>query len=124
MENYRSMRYVTRVVLGVQSSTVSRAVARFRKTGDYRTKPGQGLKRVSTPRDDNCLRRRNFTAKFLKNMLLGARNVQLSAQTPKFLKNMLLGARNVQLSAQTLRSRFREDGITAHVPTHGPLFTR
>lgn len=66
-------------VLGVQSSTVRRAVARFWETGDYRRRSGQGRKRATAPRDDRflrltALRTCHFAAKFLKSELLGARH--------------------------------------------------
>jgi hypothetical protein len=75
-------------MLLVHQSTISRILKRYEETGEYRRRSGQGCKRCTTRRDDRylqiqSLRNRTFTAPQLKNELLNARQVNVSAKTVK-----------------------------------------
>ncbi|RZC35811.1 hypothetical protein BDFB_011486, partial [Asbolus verrucosus] len=54
-EDGHSQRYVARA-FGVEHSLIFRIVNRFRETGEYKRKPGQGRKRATTAVDDRFLR--------------------------------------------------------------------
>lgn len=73
-------------ILGIQQSTVSRVVQRFKETRQYRRWHGQGWKRCTTQRDDRyvqlqALRNRAFTASRLKNEQLKTRQDNVSTKT-------------------------------------------
>lgn len=108
IEDGRSQRYVANII-GVQQSTISRVVRRYRETGQYCRREGQGRRKITAAVDDRflrvtALRTRHFTA--------------------RMLQNDLLAARNVNISLQTVRNRLREDNLRASVPATGPRLTR
>ena len=79
---------------GVSPSTVSRLWTRFRETGLYTRRPGQGRRRLTTPRQDRYLRvrvgrHRRSTAQDLQEDLRRATGVRVSDQT---VRNRLHGA--------------------------------
>lgn len=104
----RSQRYVGRV-LSVRQSTISKLVRRYRETGGYKRRPGQGRKRSTTAIDDRFLR---LTALRIRHC------------TARQIKNELLTVRNVNVTSQTVRNRLREQGIRARIPAKGPILTR
>lgn len=108
LDEGRSQRYVARI-LGVHHSSVNRALRRFRETGCYTRRQGQGRSRKTTERDDRFLRQTT-----LRNRMV----------TSVELQQQLRQVRNVQISAKTVRRRLREAGLTNRRPATGPLLTR
>lgn len=99
-----SQRYIAGQ-MGVSRSVIQRAVSRYRDTGGLGRRPGQGRKRITTPRQDrsivrNVLRRRTTLAK--------------EAQTH------LRQDQNVQISTDTVRNRLHETGLSSRRPARGP----
>lgn len=91
--------------LGMTQSSVSRILKRYRETGEYKRKPGQGRKRCTTVHDD----------RFLKINSLRDRK-----RTSTQLKNELLSARQVNVSARTIRRRLKEANLTPKRPVKVP----
>ena len=80
-----SQRRIARM-LGVPRTTVRDAIRRFRETGSYTRRPGQGRHRCTSARDDrflvsNVLRDRFCTATEARNRLREVRNVVVSERT-------------------------------------------
>lgn len=95
--------------LGINQSTVSRILNRFRETGSNHRRPGQGRPRVTTVRDD-----RFITISALRQRF----------QTSLQLRNELQTVRNVAISRETVRRRLREANLTPRRPATGPFHTR
>jgi transposase len=55
----RSIRYIANL-LGIPRSTVSDAIQRFRETGSYARKPGQGRRRVTNAVEDQMQWKTDF----------------------------------------------------------------
>jgi transposase len=108
IEDGRSQRYVANL-LGVQQSTISRVVQRYRETGQYSRREGQGRRRITTAVDDRFLR---LTAMRTRHC------------TARMLQTELIAARNVHICLQTVRNRLREENIRPGVPARGPRLTR
>lgn len=108
IEDGRSQRYVANVI-GVQQSTISRIVSRYRETGQCSRREGQGRRRITTAVDD----------RFLRVTALRTRHC-----TARMLQRDLLAATNVNMSLQTVRNRLREHNLRAMVPARGPRLTR
>lgn len=108
IEDGRSQRYVANVT-GVHQSTISRVVRRYRETGQYSRREGQGRRRITTAVDD----------RFLRVTALRTRHC-----TARMLQHDLLAARNVNISVQTVRNRLRNHNLRAMVPARGPRLTR
>jgi transposase len=92
----------------VSASVVHRLWTRYRETGLYHRRPGQGRKRKTTPRQD----------RYLRQMCL--RNRQATA---KRLRNDFSTANNIRLSDQTVRNRLHEVGLHSRVPFRTPVLT-
>lgn len=108
VEDGRSQRYVANVV-GVNQSTVSRAMTRYTETGEYERRPVQGRPRATTPADNRfvtlqALRRRHVTA--------------------RQLQHDLAVTRNTHVCSETVRSILRGVGIRARVSATAPRLTR
>lgn len=93
LEEGRTMRYVGND-LGVAPSVIYRLWKRYRETGEYSRRRGQGRKRKTTRLQDryivNCaLRNRTTTARDLQNTLRTATGVEISDQT---VRNRLMEA--------------------------------
>lgn len=72
--------------LGVPRKTVRDAIRRFRETGSYTRRPGQGRHRCTSTRDDrfvvsNVFRNRFCTATEARTRLFEVRNVSMSERT-------------------------------------------
>lgn len=104
----RSYRYVAGV-LGVHHTTVIRAVQRFRETGTYTRRPGQGRHRATSQRDDNFLR-----LNVLRNR----------TSTSRSLNNLIREVRHINISDRTVRRRLHEANLSNRRPATGPLLTR
>ncbi|XP_072376104.1 uncharacterized protein [Diabrotica undecimpunctata] len=108
IEDGRSQRYVANLV-GVNQSTVSRVVVRYRETDLYGRRAVTGRPRATTHMDNRflvlqALRRRHVTARQLQHDL---------AET-----------RNVRVSSETVRHVLRQSGIRARVAATAPRHTR
>lgn len=87
--------------LGVSQSVIQRAVERYRETGRYSRRPGQGRPRATTPRQDRYLR------------TLTARN---RFHTAGQLQGAFQDATGVRVSTQTVRNRLHQSGLHARRP--------
>lgn len=108
IEEGYSQRHVAHA-LGVNQSSVSRALARYREIGSCERRPVPGRPRCTTRGDERfvtlqALRRRHLTA--------------------RQLQSDLSRARNTVVSTQTVRRILRRDGIRARVALTAPHLTR
>lgn len=94
--------------LGVNQSTVSRVLRRFRETGNNTRRRGQGRPRCTQERDDRFVRLAVSRDRF---------------QTSNQLRDELRRARNVAVSSRTVRRRLKEGNMAARRPARGPLLT-
>ncbi|KAL1454589.1 hypothetical protein WDU94_010809 [Cyamophila willieti] len=94
--------------LGVSKSTVHLVVQRFRETGQYKRRRGQGRKRATTARDDRYM---ILTA--TRNRFQGITGVRAELQR----------ARGVQVSTSTVSRRLRQHAIRSHRAKRTPLLT-
>lgn len=94
--------------LRVSKSVIHRIVKRYRETGEYTRRAGQGRKRVTSARDD-----RFMVSSVLRNRTL----------TSSEVKTTLQEVRQVTVSTKTIRRRIKEAGIGAYLPARGPLLT-
>jgi transposase len=94
--------------LGLHQSTVSRVLRRFHETGEYSTRPGQGLRRTTTVQKD----------RFLLLQSLRHRTLTVSA-----LQVMTLEKYQFQISANTVRRRLAEHDLRLRIPEGGPQLT-
>lgn len=92
--------------LGVSPSVINRAYHRYLEDGLYGRRPGQGRRRITTPRQDRYLQ------------LLARRNRQSTARSINM--DFRRGA-GVRMSNETVRSRLHEDGMNARRPATGPI---
>lgn len=97
------------VRLGVSQSVIHRVVERFRETGAYHRRPGQGRPRATTPRQDRYLR-----------TLTGRNRFHTAGQ----LQNSFEDATGVRISNQTVRNRLHAVGLHARRPNIVPPLTR
>lgn len=95
--------------LGVNQSTVSRVLKRFRETGNNKRRRGQGRPRCTQERDDRFIRLAVSRDRF---------------QTSNQLRDELQRARNAAVSSRTIRRRLKEGNMAARRPATGPLLTR
>lgn len=107
IESGRSFRFVA-MDLHVSPSVVHRLWTRFRETGGYTRRAGQGRKRKTTPQQDrflviSVLRRRTSTA--------------------RDLLNDLRMANGVVVSDETVRRRLRESNLRPRRPVRKPPLT-
>lgn len=93
------------IVLGVSVSVVYRNVQRYRQTGSYVRRRGQGRKRATDALDDRFIR-----VQTLRNRL------QTAVQT----RNLLEEVRNVRVSERTVRRRLNDVGLQSRVPAKAP----
>ncbi|XP_072383871.1 uncharacterized protein [Diabrotica undecimpunctata] len=108
-EDGRSQRYVANLV-GVNQSTVSRVVVRYRETGLYERRAVTGRPRTTMHVDNRflvlqALRRRHVTSSQLQHDLAKC-------------------TRNVVVSLETVRHILRQSGIRARVAATAPRLTR
>jgi len=94
--------------IGVSPSVISRLWTRYRETGCYSRRPGQGRNRVTTAREDRFL-------------WLSARRNRMS--TARALQNDFSRATNLRISDQTVRNRLHERGLRSRIPARGPQLT-
>lgn len=94
--------------LQVSKSVIFRIVRRYRQTGEYTRRAGQGRKRVTSARDD-----RFMTSSVLRNRTL----------TSSEVRSTLQDVRQVTISTKTVRRRLKEAGIKSYLPARGPLLT-
>ena len=104
LEEGHTYRSVSRT-LGVSVSVVHRNVQRYRRTGSYVRRRGQGRKRATSAVDDRFIR-----VQTLRNRR------QTAVQT----QNLLEEVRNVRVSERTVRRRLNEGGLKSYVPTKAP----
>ncbi|XP_045458440.1 uncharacterized protein LOC123668791 [Melitaea cinxia] len=86
-------------------STIHRSTQRFRETGTYVRRAGQGRKRRTSSRDDRFIR------------LRVRRNPRLTAVQAR---HELEAVRGVTISERTVRRRFEEAGLGSFVPAKAP----
>lgn len=86
-------------------STIHRSIQRFRETGTYVRRAGQGRKRRTSSRDDRFIR------------LRVRRNPRLTAVQAR---HELEAVRGVTVSERTVRRRFEEAGLGSFVPAKAP----
>lgn len=108
IEDGRTQTYVANL-MNINQSSVSRAVSRYRETGNYRRRPVFGRPRCTSRQDD----------RYLRLQALRLRHV-----TARQLQNDLNNVRNTRVSSQTVRNRLRESGIRARVAVTVPHLTR
>lgn len=94
--------------LRVSKSVVFRNVKRYRETGEYTRRTGQGRKRITTDRDD----------RFIVSSVLRNRT-----STSSEVRNKLQEVRQVTVSTKTVRRRLKAAGIGAYLPAKGPILT-
>jgi DNA-binding transcriptional MocR family regulator len=93
----RSIRYIANL-LGIPRSTVSDAIQRFRETGSYARRPGQGRRRATNAVEDRFLRLQSLRELTLPATALSRRLADL----------------------HTVLRRLREHNLTSHPPATGP----
>lgn len=108
IQHGHSIRYVSRD-LRVSPSVIQRLWNRFRETGQYVRKAGQGRKRKTTQNQDrflvlSSLRKRTATA--------------------RDLLNDLRRAHGIEISDQTVRNRLKEANLKPRRPVRKPRLTR
>ncbi|XP_072400174.1 uncharacterized protein [Diabrotica undecimpunctata] len=108
IEDGRGQRYVANLV-GVNQSTVSRVVVRYRETGLYERRAVTGRPRATT----------HLNNRFLVLQALRRRHVTASQ-----LQYDLAETRNVRVSSETVRHILRQSGIRARVAATAPRLTR
>ncbi|CAH2267578.1 jg11867 [Pararge aegeria aegeria] len=86
-------------------STIHRSIQRFRETGTYVRRAGQGRKRHTSCRDDRFIRLRVH------------RHPRLTAFKARHESEAVRG---VTVSERTVRRRFSEAGLGSFVPTKAP----
>lgn len=106
-EEGRSQQYIAER-LGAAQSSVSRALRRFRETGEHRRRAGQGRNRVTSARQDRFLRLNALRQRFV---------------TARSLRNQLFETHNVAISVQTTRNRLKEFQLFCRRPARGPRLT-
>lgn len=104
IEEGHTYRSVSRA-LGVSTSVIYRVVRRYRETGSYVRRRGQGRNRATSALDDRFL-----VMQTLRNRL------QTAVQT----RNRLAEVRNVNVSERTVRRRLNEVGLNSYVPAKAP----
>ena len=95
-------------ILGTAQSSVSRVLRRFRETGNYSRRPGQGRPRATT----------NFQDRFIRLVSLRERFV-----TARNIQNRLLHVHQLRISTETIRKRLREHQLRPRRPATGPALT-
>jgi transposase len=94
--------------LGVSQSVVSRAWRRYRETGIYHRRQGQGRKRKTTYAEDRLLR-------------ISAKRKRFC--TARELKNDLQLATGTTVSTDTIRRRLSQAELKPYRPATGPVLT-
>ena len=107
LQDGSSVRLVARR-FGVSPSAVSRAWRRFRETGQYTRRAGQGRRRATTPRQD-------------RHLVLTAR--RLGFVNARSLQNELRRATGVEISDQTVRNRLHRSLLRSRRPFVGVILT-
>lgn len=92
-------------MLGVPRTTIQDAIRRFRETGLYTRRPGQGRHRCTSARDD-----RFVVSKVLRNRFCTAVEA----------RNQLFEVRGVSVSERTVRRRLAEQNLLARRPAKAP----
>lgn len=95
-------------MLGYPRTTIRDAIRRYRETGSYTRRPGQGRMRCTSERDDRFI---------VSNVL---RNRFATAPT---VRSRLFEVRNVSVSVRTIRRRLAERNLTAFRPARVPALT-
>jgi transposase len=95
---------VTRA-LGASKSSINRNVLRYRATGSYDRRRGQGRKRSTTVRDD-----RFIVLQTLRN------RSQTAVQTRSAFEEV----RGIQISQRTVRRRLKEVELGSYIPAKAP----
>ncbi|GFY32207.1 transposable element Tcb2 transposase [Trichonephila clavipes] len=88
--------------VGVSQSVISSIWNRFLETGSASRRPGQGLRRATTPNEDLCL------------MLMARRHRNMNAT---LLQQHLRSDTGTTVSTQTVRNQVHGVGLYAHRPT-------
>lgn len=89
-------------------TTIQDAIRRYRETGSYTRRPGQGRRRCTSERDD-----RYIVSNVLRNRFTTASEA----------RNRLFEVRNVSVSKRTIRRRLAERGLSAGRPARVPELT-
>lgn len=92
--------------LGHPRSTISDAIQRFRQTGSYSRRPGQGRPRVTNAVEDRFLRLQALRERTVSAPVLAVR---------------LADVHGTLVSSDTVLRRLRQHNLTSHVPATGPL---
>lgn len=95
-------------MLGYPRTTIQDAIRRYRETGSYTRRPGQGRRRCTSERDD-----RYIVSNVLRNRFTTASEA----------RNRLFEVRNVSVSLRTIRRRLAEKGLGSFRPARVPELT-
>lgn len=101
-----SQRRIART-LGVPRTTIRDAIRRFRETGSYTRRPGQGRQRCTSARDDRFV---------VGNVLRNRFSTATEARTRFF------EVQNVSVSERTIRRRLAERNLRAFRPARAPEY--
>jgi transposase len=104
IESGQTYRPVARA-LGASKSAINRNALRYRATGSYDRRRGQGRKQSTTVRDD-----RFIVLQTLRN------RSQTAVQTRSALEEV----RGVQISERTVRRRLKEVKLGSYIPAKAP----
>lgn len=107
LEENNSQRYVANR-FGISQSVVSRIYSRFRETGSYHRRPGQGRPRETSNRDDRAIVRQA---------------VQNRSVSVRIIAGHINHDRRRPISTSTIRNRLREAGLHARRPVQVPYLT-
>lgn len=107
LQENHSQRYVANQ-FGVSPSVINRIYSRFRETGSYHRRPGQGRLRESSAREDRMIVRQATQNRFVCARRI-ADNINYGRQHP--------------ISTSTVRNRLREARLRACRPVQVPYLT-
>uniref|UniRef100_A0A170UM01 Transposable element tcb2 transposase n=1 Tax=Triatoma infestans TaxID=30076 RepID=A0A170UM01_TRIIF len=94
---------------GMNQSTVSRILMRYRETGRYSRRPAKGRPRSTTRTDERFIH-----LNLLRNRFVNSNQI----------RHLIADVRNVHISSRTVRRRLNKANLVSRIPATGPLLTR